>query len=197
MKINSEYLLYSLNYKCGYCLMPLCFSLFRYNPYDKTITEEEYDYEKMKNIRKKEIERASSAKLFGIILGTLGRQGSPKVLETIQSQLKKGNKKYVTVLMSEIFPEKLNLFSEVDAWVQIACPRLSIDWGYAFDKPLLTPYELVVALKNIDWKKQYPMDFYASESLGAWTPNHKFSVEDTDKLCGNCEECSCSDNKLK
>lgn len=27
-------------------------------------------------------------------------------------------------------------------WVQIACPRLSIDWGEAFGKPLLTPYEV-------------------------------------------------------
>ena len=27
-------------------------------------------------------------------------------------------------------------------WVQVACPRLSIDWGYAFPKPLLSPYEV-------------------------------------------------------
>lgn len=27
-------------------------------------------------------------------------------------------------------------------WVQIACPRLSIDWGTAFSKPLLSPYEV-------------------------------------------------------
>lgn len=28
------------------------------------------------------------------------------------------------------------------SWVQVACPRLSIDWGEAFEKPLLTPYEV-------------------------------------------------------
>lgn len=28
------------------------------------------------------------------------------------------------------------------SWVQIACPRLSIDWGMAFEKPLLSPYEV-------------------------------------------------------
>lgn len=39
---------------------------------------------------------------------------------------------------------QLALFDDVDAWIQIACPRLSIDWGYAFDKPLLTPYEAEV-----------------------------------------------------
>ena len=69
-------------------------------------------------------------------------------------------------------PAKMALFRDVDAWVQIACPRLSIDWGYAFARPLLTPYELHVALETIPWQPVYPMDFYSKESLGPWTPNH-------------------------
>ncbi|XP_029067192.1 2-(3-amino-3-carboxypropyl)histidine synthase subunit 1 isoform X8 [Monodon monoceros] len=63
---------------------------------------------------------------------------------------------------------------EVEAvvWVQVACPRLSIDWGTAFPKPLLTPYEAAVALRDISWQQPYPMDFYAGSSLGPWTVNH-------------------------
>lgn len=57
-------------------------------------------------------------------------------------------------------------------WIQIACPRLSTDWGYAFPKPLLTPYEASIALGKAEWHDIYPMDFYANESLGPWTPNH-------------------------
>ena len=38
-------------------------------------------------------------------------------------------KTYFVLLLSEIFPSKLALFKEVGAWIQIACPRLSIDWG--------------------------------------------------------------------
>lgn len=60
----------------------------------------------------------------------------------------------------------------VRRWVQIACPRLSIDWGYAFAKPLLNPYEAEVALEGIGWQEVYPMDFYAKEG-GAWTVYHK------------------------
>ena len=57
--------------------------------------------------------------------------------------------------------------------MQVACPRLSIDWGTAFKKPLLTPYELMAALGKIDFgKDSYPMDYYAYESLGPWTNNH-------------------------
>lgn len=34
-------------------------------------------------------------------------------------------------------------------WIQIACPRLSIDWGTAFSKPLLSPYEVNTPIKHV------------------------------------------------
>ena len=70
----------------------------------------------------------------------------------------------------------MNLFSDVEAWVQIACPRLSIDWGTAFAKPLLNPFEAEVALKGTAWRKTYPMDFYAADS-GRWTNYHRTEEE--------------------
>ena len=46
------------------------------------------------------------------------------------------------------------MMSGVDAWCQVACPRLSIDWGEAFLLPTLTPYEALVALGEVEpwWK---------------------------------------------
>lgn len=44
---------------------------------------------------------------------------------------------------AEVSPPKLAALSRgVDAWVQIACPRLSIDWGEGFALPTLNPYEV-------------------------------------------------------
>jgi 2-(3-amino-3-carboxypropyl)histidine synthase len=136
----------------------------------------------MKTNRMKEIDKALSCKekSWGVILGTLGRQGSPKVLDNITKKLKDNGKSVFTILLSEIFPQKLKLMSSsVEAWVQIACPRLSIDWGMAFDKPLLTPYEAAYAIGEAKdnfcdktEESNYPMDFYAHDSLGPWTPNH-------------------------
>ncbi|XP_071552140.1 2-(3-amino-3-carboxypropyl)histidine synthase subunit 1 isoform X2 [Panulirus ornatus] len=147
---------------------------YLYNPYSKVLSKENYDQPLMKKIRKDAIDKASKAKKWGLILGTLGRQGSTKVLENIQKQLMASGKDFIIVLLSEIFPAKLAAMSDVDAWVQVACPRLSIDWGASFPRPLLTPYEATVALKHAEWHSQnYPMDFYANESLGEWTPNHK------------------------
>ncbi len=48
-------------------------------------------------------------------------------------------------------------------WIQIACPRLSIDWGMEFDKIILTPYEAMVALQEVEWQEEYPMDYYSNE----------------------------------
>jgi len=126
----------------------------------------------MHSLRKHAINLAKKAKKFGLIIGTLGRQGSPKVLEYLEEKMKSCGLDYICILLSEIFPDKLEQFQDIDAWIQIACPRLSIDWGYAFPKPLLTPYEASVVFDAIDWQSIYPMDFYANDSLGPWTPNH-------------------------
>nr|XP_055052605.1 2-(3-amino-3-carboxypropyl)histidine synthase subunit 1 isoform X1 [Misgurnus anguillicaudatus] len=145
---------------------------YRYDPYNKVFSREYYDHEAMRAIRLQAIEKARSAQRWGLILGTLGRQGNPKILEHLESRLESLGRSYTRVLLSEIFPSKLELLADVDAWVQIACPRLSIDWGTAFSKPLLSPYEAAVALQQVEWQEVYPMDFYSNQSLGAWTPNH-------------------------
>lgn len=141
---------------------------YKYDPYSKKFTEELYDHQEMHKIRKGAISEAQKASKFGIILGTLGRQGSTKILDHVEDILRKNNKEYIIMLLSEITPQKLSLIKDIDTWIQIACPRLSIDWGYAFPKPLLTSYEIEVALKETEWKDVYPMDFYSSDG-GKWT----------------------------
>lgn len=146
---------------------------YRYDPYSKVFSREYYDHEQMQRVRKEAVAKAAEAKKFGLILGTLGRQGSPNILNYLKESMDKLGIDYVVVLLSEVFPDKLKLFEDIDAWVQVACPRLSIDWGSAFSKPLLTPYEASVALKMAAWQEVYPMDYYANYSLGPWTVNNE------------------------
>lgn len=78
----------------------------------------------MKKNRRESINKAKKAKTWGIILGTLGRQGNPRILDLLEKKLKASGRRVVTVLLSEIFPQKLDMMSKsVEAWVQIACPR--------------------------------------------------------------------------
>jgi 2-(3-amino-3-carboxypropyl)histidine synthase len=151
---------------------------YRYDPYSKTLTREVYQHEEMQELRTEAIEQAASATCFGLIQGTLGRQGAPNVVHYLEQTMIEKQIPFIKVFMSEITPQKLSLFSGIDVWIQVACPRLSIDWGYAFPKPLLTPYEAAVVFGktkkwNADGDGIYPMDFYARESLGPWTPNHQ------------------------
>lgn len=53
----------------------------RYDPYSKVLSREHYDHQCMQAARQEAIATARSAKSWGLILGTLGRQGSPKILE--------------------------------------------------------------------------------------------------------------------
>ncbi|KAJ8919817.1 hypothetical protein NQ315_006346 [Exocentrus adspersus] len=160
---------------------------YKYDPYSRCLSKEQYDHEEMRQVRERSITDAQAAKNFGVIMGTLGRQGSPKVVEYLRRRLEEVGKTAVIILLSEIFPSKLDLFTKLEAFVQIACPRLSIDWGTAFTKPLLNPYEAAVVTSDIKWvgeASNYPMDFYANDSLGPWTPNHK--PGDKKSCCGKC-----------
>ena len=96
---------------------------YRYDPYSKVFSQEYYDHDLMKRNRKAAIETASGADTWGLILDTLGRQGSTKVLDHLQQQAEAAGKRVITVLLSEIFPHKLAIMSSVGAWVQVACPR--------------------------------------------------------------------------
>lgn len=68
--------------------MNLSYFIYRYDPYDKKFTEEIYDHTEMQTVRKQAISEASNASRFGLILGTLGRQGSTKVMEHFQVYIK-------------------------------------------------------------------------------------------------------------
>ncbi|KAG2413330.1 diphthamide biosynthesis protein [Aspergillus terreus] len=148
---------------------------YRYDPYSRTLSRETYVHDEMHTLRRDAINTAKSARKWGIILGALGRQGNPHTMAMIENHLRAQGIPFVNLLLSEIFPGKLAAMADVECWVQIACPRLSIDWGYAFPRPLLTPYEALIALGvREDWDTAnqgiYPMDFYAKDGLGRTKP---------------------------
>ena len=154
---------------------------YRYDPFTQRVFEESYDHPEMLRIRNSMIALARNATSFGIILGTLGRQGNTLVLDDIIKKLEAAGKETMVFLMSEVRPSTLQQYPDIQVWVQTSCPRLSIDWNYTFDIPLLTPYELNVALGiaqqfNETPDGSYPMDFYATGDTalisGPWAPGY-------------------------
>ena len=152
---------------------------YRYDPYSRRLTHETYDHDQLLTDRSNALTQARTARKWGLILGSLGRQGNPHTMTLIENHLREKGIPWVNLLLSEIFPGKLAMMPDVECWVQVACPRLSIDWGYAFPRPLLTPYEALVVLggresweNKQDEKKKtiYPMDFYGKEGLARVKP---------------------------
>lgn len=170
---------------------------FRYDPYSKKFTREVYDHTEMRGLRGDAVKTArknlddQGSGSWAVLLGTLGRQGSLAVLKSIQNSLPADSIPPLLLLLSELSPAKLALLpnSQISTFIQTSCPRLSIDWGYAFSRPLLSPYEASVAVGRVkgwgglslengkegdklEGEGDYPMDFYADNSLGDWTPRH-------------------------
>jgi 2-(3-amino-3-carboxypropyl)histidine synthase len=141
--------------------------------------------------------RSSEKKIctFGIILGTLGRQGNPAIVQRVKDVLNSNQQRHFLILLSEITPSKLRLFgTKVNVWVQVACPRLSIDWGHLLSDsvPVLSPYELFCCFDTSLWNhgdKSYPMDYY-SNSGGPWANYHT-----NNKSRGMIQQKECCTNK--
>ncbi|CAD6187725.1 unnamed protein product [Caenorhabditis auriculariae] len=148
---------------------------YAYDPYSRLFTREHYDHKAMRQARTKAIKTATECSTFALVQGTLGRQGNPRVFDDAERRLIAAGKDFVRVLLSEITPSKCFSFgSDVDCWVQVACPRLSIDWGSQFPRPLLYPYELAVAMNTASLPPDHwPMNYYSNEVDGPWANNHE------------------------
>lgn len=60
------------------------------------------------------IRKAKEARLFGVILGTLGHQGNPKILSRLKALLDKQGRRYVTFLMAEVQLPTLKKIPRID-----------------------------------------------------------------------------------
>ena len=113
----------------------------------------------MKEIREKilrqralAIEKLKEVKNVGVIIGMKCGQkfGSAK---KIIEKLKEKGKNVIVLTMGEINPEKIMNFYKIDAFIELACPRVALDDFGNYSKPILTGREAQVALGEISWKE--------------------------------------------
>jgi 2-(3-amino-3-carboxypropyl)histidine synthase len=98
------------------------------------------------------IEKAKTANKIGIIIGTkLGQKfGS---FESIKNKVKSLGKECAVISMGEITNDKLINLYDIDAFIELACPRIAIDAASMFKKPLLTAREFLVLSNEITWEE--------------------------------------------
>jgi len=106
-----------------------------------------------KFIRKRSGYIASSmdAKVLGIIVSTKSGQGRMKLAQRLLELVKKHGVKGYIIMMDLVTPEQLLAF-KVDAYVNTACPRITIDDAERFHVPVLTPQEFEIVLGDTKWE---------------------------------------------
>ncbi len=94
---------------------------------------------------------------FGILIGEKPGQMRRNLAIKMKRMLEEHGKKGYLLALDHVGPELID-FYPVDAFVNTACPRIAIDDSTRYSKPLITPYELEVALGNKKWEHGYQFD---------------------------------------
>ncbi|PSR82783.1 putative diphthamide synthesis protein-domain-containing protein [Coniella lustricola] len=138
----------------------------------------------------------TTAGIIGILVNTLSVANYLPSIDTIRKQVAEAGKKSYTVVVGKLNPAKLANFSEIEAWVVVGCWESSlVEDDAGFYRPVLTPFELEVALMpdeeriwGLSWwggiESVKPIEDLASQSKGVAisdsTPAGDSSVEDED-----------------
>ncbi|RQM23550.1 hypothetical protein B5M09_000856 [Aphanomyces astaci] len=107
------------------------------------------------------VQKAKEAQIIGILMGTLGVANCLDVVQSLQALIAKSGRKSYTFVVGKINVPKLSNFAEIDAFCLVACAENSLLDSTEFFKPIVTPYELHLALTHGDseWTGQYKADF--------------------------------------
>ncbi|MBT5392126.1 MAG: diphthamide biosynthesis enzyme Dph2 [Euryarchaeota archaeon] len=97
------------------------------------------------------------AERFGILIGEKPGQMRRSLALRMKRILEKHGKKGYLLALEHVGPELID-FYPVDAFVNTACPRIAIDDAVRYQKPLITPFELEVALGEKKWETGYQFD---------------------------------------
>ena len=95
---------------------------------------------------------AKEAKNFGILISLKSGQIRLKAALEIKKKLEQNGRKATLLALREVTPNALMQFPSIDAFVNTACPRLSLDDAPHFNKPLLSTKETLFVIGEIKWE---------------------------------------------
>ena len=104
----------------------------------------------------------TTASVFGILVNTLSVKNYLHIVEYVKSQIQAAGKKSYTFVVGKVNAAKVANFSEIGAWVIVGCWESSLIGSKDFWRPILTPFELGLALKGDServWTGEWSSDF--------------------------------------
>ncbi|QRW21652.1 diphthamide biosynthesis protein [Rhizoctonia solani] len=125
--------------------------------------------------------KARDADVIGILVGTLGVASYLPLMAHLRQLLAKAQKKCYTISVGKLNPAKLANFMEIECFVLVACPENSVIESKEFYRPIVTPFELEIALgADRSWTGEYILDFDQFYLAGNCT-DERDSDEDPDR----------------
>jgi len=115
------------------------------DPYFNEVREVTEFAQKLKKKATLAIYKAADAQSFGIIIGLKEGQLSKVFALKFKKELEKEGKTVQLFALTDITNERLKNLKGIDAFIQVACPRISID--NQFDKPVLSTPQATALLK--------------------------------------------------
>lgn len=99
------------------------------------------------------VQEAQKAKTFAVLVGLKPGQKKLEEALAIREKLEKSGRDAYLFAVREITSETVMNFPTVDAYVNTACPRVSLDFPQKFSKPMLTLNEALVVVGELSWKE--------------------------------------------
>ena len=121
------------------------------DPYFNEVREVTEFAQKLKKKATLAIYKAADAKTFGVIVGLKEGQLSKVFALKIKKQLEDAEKKVQLFALTDITNDRLRNLKGIDAFIQVACPRISTD--NQFDKPVLSTPQANALLKLLKNEK--------------------------------------------
>ena len=122
------------------------------DPYDNRAYPINAEAKKILKQRFASIQEAKNAKKFGIFVGLKPGQKHLDSAVRMKALAEKNGKTAYLMAAREINPETLLEFPSIDAYVNTACPRVSLEATGKFQKPVLTVNEFMVVCGESSWE---------------------------------------------
>jgi len=110
---------------------------FMLDPYTNEVTDMERAAEERKKRAVLAIYKALDARVFGVITGLKEGQKMVGRSRWITERLEMSGRRVIQLAMRDVTAERLAPHREIEAFIQTACPRISVD-GFTFDRPVLS-----------------------------------------------------------
>ncbi|KAI2467600.1 diphthamide biosynthesis protein [Annulohypoxylon bovei var. microspora] len=94
--------------------------------------------------------RLATASIIGILVNTLSVKNYMSTISTLRNQIAAAGKKSYTIVVGKLNAAKLANFAEVDGWVVVGCWESGLVEQEGLWKPVVTPFELGLALQGDD-----------------------------------------------